>query len=145
MLSNRELSKAVRCEVLGKVNRRINAMCRIHKPLLSKLGRCYYIVSLSNIKQIKIRVMSAEAPLDPTKRCLLVNRDLYSQNSYYGWVKYDDGKCRFERQKKVKEGVTYADGQILFEMTLTGMDDHFSQEDIRAAFKYYRAKKESKK
>lgn len=137
--SPRAYSSSIRAYMLNKVNREINKVCTPHKALLSKLGRCYYIVILDDPDNIKVRVLSAEAPLDPTGRSLLCNKQLYGQNAYWGWVEYrENGRGHFKRQTKIKESVTYAEGQILFEFVVKGLGFEFTRKYIFQAFRYYR-------
>ena len=138
MSACRTEAQFLRTKILNEVNRVINSTCQLHKAFLSKFGRCYYVVTLSDMKNIKVRILATEAPLDPAKRVLLANNELYAQSSYYGTVQYDSQRCRFKRQTRIKESVTYAEGQLLLEIRLKDMSGTFSNKDVRTAFSHYK-------
>lgn len=134
----REVCKDTRTMLLSRVNRKINLLCKIYKPLLSKVGRCYYVVRLENIKDVRVLVLSAEAPLDPVKRSQLSNKELYAKKAYWGYVEYTpEGEGRFKRQTKIKDTVTYANGQVVLELSLREFAGEFTNADVRQAFKPY--------
>ncbi|MNP89074.1 hypothetical protein D3C85_14740 [compost metagenome] len=138
MSPNRTEAQLLRTKILNEVNKVINNTCQLHKGFLSKFGRCYYVVTLSDMKNIKVRILATEAPLDPAKRVLLANNELYAQSSYYGTVQYDSQRCRFKRQTRIKESVTYAEGQLLLEIRLKDMTKSFTNKDVRKAFSHYK-------
>ncbi len=96
---------------------------------------------IKNINHIEVSILSAEAPLDQAKRQTLQNKALYANKSFFGRLKYEDGKVRWHRERSVKDVVTYAEGKILASFKLTHLADHFVSHDVSMAFTYYMGKK----
>jgi len=136
----REEAQAVRNMLLNDINRKINTQLKVDKNLLSRLGRCYYIVKIHGPKNIQVIVVGAEAPLS-AKRNVLCNKQLYTQHSYFGRIEFRNDKCWFTREGKIKDTTTYAEGQVLMTFKLDPRFLNFTSETIRAAFMYYKGDK----
>lgn len=141
MQLTREESTAVRANLLNAIGREIRKTVTIHPEFLKQFGRCYYLVQIKNINHIEVTILSAEAPLDQAKRQTLQNKALYANKSFFGRLKYEDGKVRWHRERSVKDVVTYAEGKILASFKLTHLADHFDSHDVSMAFTYYMGKK----
>lgn len=126
-----------RAQILNAVNRKLNTQLKIHPAMLKQLGRCYYIVKIGARRDVTVIVVSGEAPLG-SKRSTLQNKQLYGQNSYFGYVRFNGDKCVFKRETRILETTTYAEGEVLMTFKLVAAPPDIFTSDIPDAFHYYR-------
>lgn len=137
----RKESQALRSMLLNDVNRKIAAQLKIGKDMLSQFGRCYYVVKIRNISKIEVTILAADAPLSE-KRSSLQNKQLYSRHSYFGRINFDGKVCRFHRETKINDTVTYAEGRMLlsFKLDTDWLSLRYTLKQIKQAFQYYQVK-----